>query len=238
MLSPTLLFVGVVLTSRAFQAYGEIDLLTDGGPVPQDSTQTADVPDLRHDAGDAPTPDCSRRSRCCCSSCCSSLALVQLRGLQKRVHYGAESRERRSATRQRVRPGSADRPVARPLRPARRRRRSSCCSPIYTMRRRVAEAGQQGARPAAAAGPLHARHVPRRVDARAPRPLPRQLDGRRGRSSRVAQVVTSVLSAYAFAFLRFPLQGVLVRAVPRDAARARSRARSSSTAAPSTRSAG
>jgi ABC-type sugar transport system permease subunit len=40
MLSPTLLFVGIVLTSRAFQAYGEIDLLTEGGPVPQDSTTT------------------------------------------------------------------------------------------------------------------------------------------------------------------------------------------------------
>ena len=38
MLSPTLLFVVVVLTSRAFQAYGEIDLLTQGGPTPQDST--------------------------------------------------------------------------------------------------------------------------------------------------------------------------------------------------------
>ena len=32
MLSPTLLFVVVVTTSRAFQAYGEIDLLTGGGP--------------------------------------------------------------------------------------------------------------------------------------------------------------------------------------------------------------
>ena len=34
MLSPTLLFLSVVLVSRAFQAYGEIDLLTDGGPTP------------------------------------------------------------------------------------------------------------------------------------------------------------------------------------------------------------
>jgi len=32
MLSPTLLFIVVVTTSRAFQAYGEIDLLTQGGP--------------------------------------------------------------------------------------------------------------------------------------------------------------------------------------------------------------
>lgn len=32
MLGPTLLFAGVVLTSRAFQSYGEFDLLTGGGP--------------------------------------------------------------------------------------------------------------------------------------------------------------------------------------------------------------
>ena len=38
LLSPTLLFTTVVLTSRAFQAYGEFDLLTQGGPYPQAST--------------------------------------------------------------------------------------------------------------------------------------------------------------------------------------------------------
>jgi ABC-type sugar transport system permease subunit len=32
LLSPTLLFVGVVLTISAFQSYGQIDLLTEGGP--------------------------------------------------------------------------------------------------------------------------------------------------------------------------------------------------------------
>ncbi len=32
MIAPTLLFATVVLTSRAFQAYGEFDLLTGGGP--------------------------------------------------------------------------------------------------------------------------------------------------------------------------------------------------------------
>ena len=36
MLGPTLLFVVIVLTTKAFQAYGEIDLLTNGGP--NDST--------------------------------------------------------------------------------------------------------------------------------------------------------------------------------------------------------
>jgi ABC-type sugar transport system permease subunit len=33
MLAPTLLFATVVLTSRAFQSYGEFDLLTGGGPA-------------------------------------------------------------------------------------------------------------------------------------------------------------------------------------------------------------
>lgn len=40
MLGPTLLFVLVVLTTRAFQAYGEVDLLTRGGPRPEASTTT------------------------------------------------------------------------------------------------------------------------------------------------------------------------------------------------------
>jgi ABC-type sugar transport system permease subunit len=40
LLGPTLIFVVVVLTTRAFQAYGEIDILTQGGPRPEDSTTT------------------------------------------------------------------------------------------------------------------------------------------------------------------------------------------------------
>jgi ABC-type sugar transport system permease subunit len=40
MLGPTLVFILIVLTTRAFQAYGEIDLLTRGGPRPQASTTT------------------------------------------------------------------------------------------------------------------------------------------------------------------------------------------------------
>lgn len=40
MLGPTLLFVMVVLTSRAFQAYGEFDLLTGGGPQNKTTTVT------------------------------------------------------------------------------------------------------------------------------------------------------------------------------------------------------
>ena len=40
MLKPTLLFVSIVLTTRAFQTFGEVDLLTNGGPRPGDSTTT------------------------------------------------------------------------------------------------------------------------------------------------------------------------------------------------------
>ena len=40
LLAPTLLFVIIVLSTRAFQAYGEIDLLTDGGPRPENPTTT------------------------------------------------------------------------------------------------------------------------------------------------------------------------------------------------------
>jgi ABC-type sugar transport system permease subunit len=39
-LAPTLLFIVIVLTSRALQTYGEVDLLTGGGPRPDDSTTT------------------------------------------------------------------------------------------------------------------------------------------------------------------------------------------------------
>lgn len=40
LLGPQLLFVLIVLTANAFQAYGQIDLLTRGGPQPQASTTT------------------------------------------------------------------------------------------------------------------------------------------------------------------------------------------------------
>ncbi|MFK8026101.1 MAG: carbohydrate ABC transporter permease [Ilumatobacter sp.] len=40
LLGPTLVFVVLVLTTRAFQTFGEVDLLTNGGPSPQESTTT------------------------------------------------------------------------------------------------------------------------------------------------------------------------------------------------------
>jgi len=89
MLSPTLVFAGVVLTSRAFQAYGEIDLLTRGGPTPQDSTSTltylvyGQTSPVKGDAGQQSTV------AVLLFVVLLVLAAVQLRGLERRVHYGS-----------------------------------------------------------------------------------------------------------------------------------------------------
>jgi ABC-type sugar transport system permease subunit len=88
MLGPTLLFVLIVLTTRAFQAYGEIDLLTGGGPKPHDSTTTityfvygAESP-IRSDAG------LQAGSAVLLFVILLVLSVFQLRGIGKRVHYG------------------------------------------------------------------------------------------------------------------------------------------------------
>ena len=90
MLGPTLLFVVIVLTTRAFQAYGEIDLLTDGGPRP-------DEPD--HDDHRTSSTAASRSSPT--TTACRPatavllfvvllvLSLLQLRGIGRRVHYAS-----------------------------------------------------------------------------------------------------------------------------------------------------
>ncbi|MDQ3738321.1 MAG: sugar ABC transporter permease [Actinomycetota bacterium] len=88
LLGPTLLFVVVVLTTRAFQAYGEMDLLTSGGPAPQDSTTTVTYlvyggsSEVRSDGGLQAT------TAVWLFVVLVGLALVQLRGLGRRVHYG------------------------------------------------------------------------------------------------------------------------------------------------------
>ena len=89
MLGPTLLFVLIVLTTRAFQTYGEVDLLTDGGPKPQDSTTTityfiygADSP-IVGDSGLQAT------GAVLLFFLLLVLSLFQLRGLGRRVHYGS-----------------------------------------------------------------------------------------------------------------------------------------------------
>ena len=70
LLGPTLLFVVVVSTTRAFQAYGEIDLLTGGGPQPENPTTT--IPYLIYGQNSPIRNDVGLQAarRCCCSSCC------------------------------------------------------------------------------------------------------------------------------------------------------------------------
>jgi ABC-type sugar transport system permease subunit len=88
MIAPTLLFVGVVLTTRALQTYGEVALLTGGGPNPQRSTTT--IPYLIYGKNSVIHGDLGTKSAAAVLLFMLSLvfALVQFRGLEKRVHYG------------------------------------------------------------------------------------------------------------------------------------------------------
>jgi ABC-type sugar transport system permease subunit len=87
MLGPTLLFVTVVLTIRAFQAYGEIDLLTSGGPGNATTTMTyliyGNNSVIRNDLG------LQSASAVLLFLFLLVLSLIQFRGLERRVHYGA-----------------------------------------------------------------------------------------------------------------------------------------------------
>jgi ABC-type sugar transport system permease subunit len=87
MLSPTLLFVLIVLTTRAFQAYGEIDLLTRGGPRPQNSTTT--ITYLTYGTDSIITNDVGLQSTVAVLLFLVLLLLsvVQLIGIGRRVHY-------------------------------------------------------------------------------------------------------------------------------------------------------
>jgi ABC-type sugar transport system permease subunit len=77
-----------VLTTRAFQAYGEVDLLTSGGPRPQDSTTTityltyGQESIIRNNAGLQATV------AVLLFAVLLVLSLLQLRGIGRRVHYG------------------------------------------------------------------------------------------------------------------------------------------------------
>jgi sn-glycerol 3-phosphate transport system permease protein len=88
MLGPTLLFVLIVLTTRAFQTYGEVDLLTDGGPQPEDSTTTITYfvygqnSPIRNDVG------LQAGAAVLLFLVLLVLSALQLRGIGRRVHYG------------------------------------------------------------------------------------------------------------------------------------------------------
>jgi sn-glycerol 3-phosphate transport system permease protein len=85
LLGPTLLFVVIILTTRAFQAYGEIDLLTNGGP--NDSTTVLTyftygrLSPINNDAGLKATV------AVLLFLMLLVLSTIQLRGIGRRVHY-------------------------------------------------------------------------------------------------------------------------------------------------------
>ena len=86
LLGPTLLFVVIVLTTRAFQVYGEVDLLTNGGPNDSTTVLTyltyGSQSPIREDAGLKST------TAVLLFVMLLVLSAVQLRGFGKRVHYG------------------------------------------------------------------------------------------------------------------------------------------------------
>jgi sn-glycerol 3-phosphate transport system permease protein len=84
LLSPTLLFVFVVLSINAFQSFGQIDLLTEGGP--NDRTRVlvyAIFQEVRR--GD---PSTAAGQAVALFGILFLLTIVQLRVLERRVFYG------------------------------------------------------------------------------------------------------------------------------------------------------
>lgn len=88
MLGPTLLFVLIVLTTRAFQTYGEIDLLTGGGPKPQDSTTTLTYLTYGQNSIIRGNAGLQATTAVLLFVVLLGLSLLQLNGIGKRVHYG------------------------------------------------------------------------------------------------------------------------------------------------------
>ena len=88
MLGPTLLFVLIVLTARAFQAYAEIDLLTRGGPRPEDSTTT--ITYLTYGTDSIINNNIGLQAAVAVLLFLVLLVVsaVQLVGIGRRVHYG------------------------------------------------------------------------------------------------------------------------------------------------------
>lgn len=83
MLSPTLLFAVVVLTINAFQTFGQVDLLTEGGP---DDRTTLLVYSIFREA--SRDPSTAAVQAVALFAVLLVLTLVQLRVLERRVFYG------------------------------------------------------------------------------------------------------------------------------------------------------
>ena len=86
MLGPTLLFAGVVLTSRAFQSYGEFDLLTGGGPNGSTTSLTYLV--YGNNSIIKNNDGLQAAVAVLLFLVLLVLSVLQIRGLERRVHYG------------------------------------------------------------------------------------------------------------------------------------------------------
>jgi sn-glycerol 3-phosphate transport system permease protein len=85
MLAPTLLFAAVVLTSRAFQSYGEFDLLTGGGPAGSTTSLTY----LIYGTNSVITANRGLQAAVAVLLFVVLLvvSLLQIRGVEKRIRY-------------------------------------------------------------------------------------------------------------------------------------------------------
>jgi sn-glycerol 3-phosphate transport system permease protein len=90
LLGPTLLFVVIVLTTRAFQAYGEVDLLTDGGPQPGDVTTTMTYFTYGSNSLIAGDDGLRATTAVLLFVVLLALSMAQLSLLGRRVHYGSD----------------------------------------------------------------------------------------------------------------------------------------------------
>jgi ABC-type sugar transport system permease subunit len=89
LLGPTLVFVVIVLTARAFQAYGEMDLLTDGGPRPSNPTTTLTYLTYGGESIIAGNDGLQAAVAVLLFLVLLGVSMLQLRGIGKRVHYGS-----------------------------------------------------------------------------------------------------------------------------------------------------
>ena len=90
MLTPSILFLSVVMITRALQSYGEIALLTGGGPQDPKGGTTTNIPYLIYGKNSLIHGDLGLKSASAVLLflLCLAFAAVQFRGFGKRVHYG------------------------------------------------------------------------------------------------------------------------------------------------------
>jgi len=87
LLGPSVLFVLIVLTTRAFQAYGEVDLLTEGGPRPDNPTTTLTYLTYGQNSIIRTDPGLQATTAVLLFGVLLVLSLLQLWSMGRRVHY-------------------------------------------------------------------------------------------------------------------------------------------------------